>query len=316
MIDLVARLDAETKKKIKQWPHPNNRASEVGHPCERFLVAARTHAHLQALPSLALQRIFEEGRIQERAMIRALEDAGVEILEQQRPFEWKQFQLSGAVDGIYKDDEGNKPPIDAKSCSPNVFMAVKKITTTEGFTKSKHTWIRKYPGQIMSYALMSDEPYGTLLFKNKSSGELHQVDLAIDFEYMEGILQKLERVNAHVAAGTIPDVVLIDDCKRCSFAGAFCFPGQDFGPGFDLSLLTDAEWIAKLEEWAETKDQSDYHDELDKEIKDHFKGKSAIIGDFKIESSGYESTSYKVPDEIKKQFAVVKQIFRTTIERL
>lgn len=318
MIDIVARVYEATRKRIKQSPHPMNRASEAGHPCERFLVAARTKQNLLALHDVALQRIFDEGNVHERAVIRELEDAGFEIVEQQRPFEWPEFQLSGRIDAKIKDESVNlNKPLEVKSCSPNVFLCVKKFHTAEDFTKAKQTWLRKYPAQLMSYLLMDDKgEEGIFIFKNKSTGELHQIDITIDFAYMEEILKKLERVNNHVKAGTFPAAELIDECKGCGFAKSFCFVGQDFGPGFELGLLSNEEWISKLERIKETEEAAKENDELLSEVKDFFRGRQAIVGNFAINSKAYTTTSYSVPKEIKEQYAEKKEAFRVTIKEL
>jgi len=315
MIDLVTRLDEATAKRIRIFPHPNNRASEAGHPCERFLVASRTHGKLKALHGVGLQRIFDEGRLHEAALLRELEDAGFEIKEQERPFEWAKFSLAGRIDGQIKTAEGSVP-LELKSCSPNSFMAVKKMSALD-FLRAKQSWLRKYPGQMLCYLMMSEKQEGIMLFKNKTTGEKHQVNFVLDDEaldYTESILQKLTRVNAHVKAGTLPDVVKIDDCKGCPFCATLCFPGQDYGPGFNV--MSDADLEAKLERREELAEAAGEYEDLDKEIKDSVKGKNLVVGPFIIESKESERRSVKVPDELKKQFEVVTKYWHVTIERI
>jgi len=340
MIDLVTRLDEATARRIKIFPHPNNRASEAGHPCERFLVASRIKGNMKALHGVGLQRIFDEGRLHEAALLRELEDAGFEIKEQERPFEWAVFELSGRIDGQIKveipveEPAGDKVvdsllslgnmkmvkqeliPLELKSCSPNSFMAVKKMSALD-FLRAKQSWLRKYPGQMLCYLMMSEKQEGIMLFKNKTTGEKHQVNFVLDDEaldYTESILQKLTRVNAHVKAGTLPDVVKIDDCKGCPFCATLCFPGQDYGPGFNV--MSDADLEAKLERREELAEAVGEYEDLDKEIKDSVKGKNLVVGHFIIESKESERRSVKVPDELKKQFEVVTKYWRVTIERI
>jgi hypothetical protein len=302
MIDLVTRLDEATAKRIKIYPHPNNRASEAGHPCERFLVAVRTHGDKKALHSVSLQRIFDEGHVHEAALLRELEDAGFEIKEQERPFEWKEFELSGRIDGQIKTSEFQSGrldlsgliPLELKSCSPNSFMAVKKMNGLD-FIRAKQSWLRKYPAQIYCYLMMAAKQEGIMLFKNKTTGEKHQVNFALDDEaldYTESILQKLMRVNAHVKGGTLPDVVKIDDCRGCPFCATLCFPGQDYGPGF--SVMSDADLEAKLERREELAEAAAEYGALDDEIKDSVRGKNLVVGHFIIESKEMERKAYEV----------------------
>jgi len=308
-------LDAETAKRIKIWPHPQNRASEAGHPCVRFLVLSRVAGEKKSLHDVGLQRIFDLGNVFEDAMLREMADAGIRITEQQRPFEWPKFQLSGRVDGIWSLN-GDRVPLEIKSCSPNVFRAVIDMAAAD-MINSKYSWVRKYPAQILLYMLMNNVKTGVMVFVNKTTGEKCQKLFILDdamLDYAETILKKLEAVNGHVAAGTAPDVVQIDDCQGCPFAKTACFPGQDYGPGFEI--MDDAEVEAKLARREQLEAAAKEYDEIDKEIKEQFKGRTAIVGDYRITSKAYEMTSYDVPKDIKAQYATKKQAFRTSIERL
>lgn len=313
--DVPAALDAETSKRIKLYPHPRNRASEAGHPCERFLVLARTKNELRGLHDVGLQRVFDEGNLHEDAMLRAMAGAGLRIIEQQRPYEWPKFELTGRIDGKIGVN-GTYVPLEIKSSSPNVFEALRE-TRPEDMVKSRYPWIRKYPAQILLYMLMEGVDTGLMIFKNKTSGETQQKIFELDgpaLEYAEGVLKKLERVNAHVKAGTEPPAVFIDDCKGCGFCKTACFPGQDYGPGIDM--LQDPELEVKLARRAELEAAAKEFEALDKEIKEGFRGKTAVVGEWVIESKPYETTSYDVPKEVKAQYAVKKQAYRTSIERL
>lgn len=313
--NIVEALDEAATKRIKSWPHPNNRASEAGHPCVRFLVLSRTSQDQKALHNVSLQRIFDEGNIQEDALLRAIQDAGLRVVEQQRPFEWAKFQLTGRIDAKLSAS-GSLIPLEVKSCSPNVFPAIKEATS-EDMVKSRFPWVRKYPAQILLYMLMDGSPIGIMLFKNKSTGAICQKEFHLtdaNLEYAESILKKLEEVNQHIDAGTIPPVARIEDCRGCGFAKTICFPGQDYGPGIDI--LSDPEIEEKLERWAELEQAAKEYEALDKEVRESLKGRNAVIGSWLIESKACQRKTYNVPDEIKKQFETIMEYFRTTIERL
>lgn len=290
MINIVEKLDQETAKRIKSYPSKSNRASECGHPCIRFLVLSRLQPEKKELHDIGLQRIFDEGNLQESAVLREIQDAGFNLVEQQRPFEMKEIQLTGRIDAKIAI-EGKLIPLEIKSCSPNSFQVIKNATPDD-IKNSKYSWIRKYPAQIMSYCLMDGKETGIIIFKNKTTGEKCQKEFAIDYDYMEGILKKLERVNECVAKNEIPPVEPIEDCKSCGFAKTVCFPGQDYGPGFEI--LTDQELIIKLDRREALKNAVKEYEEIDKELKEAFKGRSALIGDFKIESKEIERKEYTV----------------------
>ena len=313
--DIPGILDEETAKRIKSWPHPQNRASEAGHPCVRFLVLSRTKSNLKALHDVGLQRIFDEGNLHEDALIRAIQDANLRVVEQQRAYEWAKFQLAGRIDGKLAVN-GTMVPLEIKSCSPNAFASLRE-TSPEDMVKSKYPWIRKYPAQILLYLLMEGVELGLMLFKNKATGEILQKVFRLDgpaLEYAESVLKKLEAVNNHVRGGTVPNPIFIDDCKGCPFAKTSCYPDQDYGPGVDI--MNDPELELKLARRAELESSAKEFSALDAEIKEGFRGRTAVVGEWMIESKAFETTSYDVPKDIKSQYAIKKQNFRTSIERI
>jgi hypothetical protein len=279
------------------------------------LVLSRTSNSLRSLHDLGLQRIFDEGNLHEDALMREMSGAGLRIVEQQRGYEWPELQLAGRIDGKLAVD-GAYVPLEIKSCSANIFPEIKDIEPLD-MLKSKHSWIRKYPAQILLYMLMEGAEYGCMLFKNKGSGEKAQKIFRLEgpgLEYAESVIKKLEAVNAHVALKTVPGAVLIDDCKGCPFVKTACFPGEDYGPGIDI--LKDPELETKLERRAKLQPAAKEFDALDKEVKDGLRGRNAVVGPFIIESKGYESTVFNIPPEIKAPYAAKEQRFRVSIERI
>lgn len=308
-------LDMETAKRIKSWPHLANRASEAGHPCVRFLVLARTDNDKKELHDIGLQRIFDLGNLFEDSLLREMADAGLRVVEQQRTFEWKKFQLTGRVDGLLAGN-GAPIPIEIKSSSPNVFRAIVDMAPVDMIT-SKYSWIRRYPAQLLLYMIMQGVEQGIMIFVNKTTGEKCQKLFILDgpmLEYTETILKKLEAVNGFITAGTKPEAKFIDDCKGCGFAKTACFVGMDYGPGIDM--MTDPEIEGKLTRREELKPGRDEFEELDKEIKDAFKGRMAIVGSWMIESKECQRKNYDVPADIKKQYEIITKYFRTSIERI
>jgi len=309
-------LDAETAKRIKSWPHATNRASEAGHPCVRFLVLSRTSNELKALHDIGLQRIFDEGNLHEKALMREMQDADLDLIEQQRTYEWPKFRLTGRIDGKLAVN-GSYVPLEIKSSSPNVFAAIRDLAPID-MLKSKFSWIRKYPAQILLYMLMEGAECGVMIFKNKTTGEKCQKIFRLEgelLEYAESILKKLEAVNAHIDEGTCPEAALIDDCKGCPFSKTACFPGADYGPGIDI--MQDPELEAKLDQRAQLESAAKEFEALDKEIKDGFKGKpGAVVGAWIISSSEHERKGVDLPAEIKKQFEKITKYWIVKIERL
>lgn len=284
MIDIVEKLDQQTVKRIKQFPHPNNRASEAGHPCLRFLVLSRLHLEKKVLHDVGLQRIFDEGRLHEGAILREVEDAGFKIVEQQRPFEWQKFRLTGHIDAKISMN-GQLIPLEVKSSSPNAFRHIKDLEPME-MVSSRLSWVRKYPAQILLYMLMDNKEEGIILFKNKTTGEKCQKNFKLDYEYVESILTKLEMVNEYVEKKEIPKVEMCEDCKGCGFQKTSCFSDCDYGPGF--AFLSDKEKSEKLDRRDILRPAYLEYGPLHKLLAGHFRGQNVVIsgerGDYKIET--------------------------------
>ena len=313
--NIISMLDAETARHIKSYPHPTNRASEAGHPCARFLVLSRLEPDKKALHDVGLQRIFDEGAVHEAALMRELQDAGLTLIEQQRYFSWPKFELTGRIDAKIAVN-GSYLPLEIKSCSPHIFPAVKEMAPADLLT-AKHSWLRKYPAQILLYMLMDGKDTGLMIFKNKTSGEKCMKVFGLTdplLEYTETVLKKLEVVNGYVARGEIPPLEPCDECRGCGFEKTVCFPGRDYGPGYDF--LTDTETEEKLIRWADLKPAAKEFEGLDEELKEQFKGKTAIVGDFMVESKEYQRKNYDVPADIKKPFERISTYWKTKIERL
>src|SRR3990167_1885529 len=143
-MDIVAKIDEAKSRKINVWPCNSNRASEAGHECERYLVYMRTRWQEKLLHNLNLQYIFDECKWQEEAILTTLKEAGINVIEQQRPFEWKEYKLTGHIDGKIPND-GIAIPFEIKGFSNNNY---EKINSVEDMLKNKHAYMRRYPSQI------------------------------------------------------------------------------------------------------------------------------------------------------------------------
>ncbi len=291
--------------RIRIQPNPNNRASEAGHDCERYLVYARRNWREKIRHDARLQRVFDEGVLQEQAILQKLAAAGIVVVEQQRSLEWKQFQLTGHIDGKLSWD-GELYPLEIKSFSAVNFNA---IDTVEDMIRSKHGYMRKYPVQMQLYLLMDESPEGLFLLKDKSSGAIKLVPCRLDYEFAEKILQKLERVNAHVAAGTYPDRCEYSDglCGQCLLRH-LCLPDKDYG---SAEFIADSDFIFTLERREELKESVKEYEELDEEVKSRVKPYETdiIAGNFLLKRKHIVKT-------IQPKAAYTQDYWTTTISQL
>lgn len=249
-MDCISPVYELSARKIKIQPQNSLRASSIGDPCERKHVYSLTRALDQLPIEVGLQRVFDEGNIQERAVIRELQEAGIEVHEQQVALEWKKYNITGSIDcTIYP---GNIV-CDIKSMSPHIFASIFRRgpavypweEVKDGFNSKP--WLRKYRGQLTIYMLLKGTEQGMLICKDKSSGALAQVDIPLDYQYGEELLQRAERVNRHVKEGTLPERIPFDDetCPNCPFYH-ICLPervGKD-----PLVFLEDSKIVEILDD--------------------------------------------------------------------
>jgi CRISPR/Cas system-associated exonuclease Cas4 (RecB family) len=307
----IEKVMDHKQKNMEQWPIVSNRASECGHPCERYLVFNRTRSQEKTLPSVTLQLVFDLGNDIEKRVLRDLEEAGVAIKEQQRGFEWKEYQITGSIDAKIIDD-GYVYPLEIKSCSPFVFN---KIDTIEDLKKGKYLYLRKYPTQLNLYLLMSEKEKGLFIFKNKVNGQMKEIWMDLDYELGEETLQKIERVNTHVASGTLPEPIEWDDnvCSECGYIHV-CNPIRT---GKEVEILDDEEMLELLIKRESLQAYAKEFEEIDGVLKERLEGRDKLlIGDYYITGSWRKTTRYEVPKDIKDQYKTESQYWVRKIAKL
>lgn len=213
ILNIAEKYDNWLTSQRKIYPCHTNRASQIGHPCLRYLFYMRTSWQEQELPSISMIRIFEEGRNQERLIRQLLLQLGYHIEREQESFEWRKYQITGTIDGVIIHN-GKSYCFEFKSLSDVNF---KSINSIEDIKNSKKSYIRNYIAQIMTYLMLSEKEQGILLLKNKSTGELKEIVIDMDYDYMEEILKKVEKVNEAVAKNEPPERYETPDCMECPF---------------------------------------------------------------------------------------------------
>jgi len=262
----------------RKFPVRANRASSIGHECERFLVYERTRWEEREAPPLRALFVFAEGKRQEKAVIEDMLAAGIPVILQQQAVDWPQYQLSGHIDGkILLDEETGEGIIfEVKSMSPFVWSGVETVEDLK-----KKPWTKRYLAQVQVYMLLQGEPQAILLLKNRSSGQLKQIEVSLDYEFAESILQKCERVNEHIRKGTLPDRVdpSLGLCGECPFRH-ICTPDIE---GREVAILSDPELEAALDRRSEIEPLIKEWKELDSQVKAAVREKEkAVAGNWLI----------------------------------
>ena len=290
---IIEKINQYLQSQIKQYPCHTNRASEIGHPCERYLVFNRTRWREKEMHDVSLEYIFREGREQEKSVLRLMAEAGFDVVEQQRPFDWKEYQITGSIDGKVLID-GEALPLEIKSCAPWIWD---KINTLDDLLNAKYDHLRKYPAQLSIYMLCDNKDKAIFIFKNKSTGHLKELLMHLDLDYAEGLIQKAERVNLAVAEKRTPDP--IDWCETCDRCGYRAICLNDCVRE-ELEIIVDQEMEDNILGWFLFKGDHQKWLEYDEYRKEKFRGISKLVcGDFlitgkKIGENGWKTVYTKL----------------------
>ena len=300
---LVEKILAAKAAHYKQRPAHTNSASELGHPCARYLTYRRLAPELAALPD-ALQILrMEAGTVAQAKVEADLREASVQVIEQQRPLSWPAFEITGHLEGKLQVD-GAVYPYEIKSTASNWF---RRFTSVEDFSRSKYVTHRKWPAQGMLYLLMEAQHETMLYFLvNRDTGQVKELPLTLDYAYGETLLQRAIEVNRHVHAGTLPEPIPYEEgvCGICPFLVP-CRPEVTRSP---LQMIDFPELEVKLARRAELAPLAKEYEHLDGEIKDAVKGQEKIVvGDWLIRSAHVTRKAHEVK---------ASTYWKTTIEHI
>jgi len=305
---IVEKIIESKARKIKQYPVNSNRASDLGIPCVRYHVLNRTRWEEKALHDVGLQMVFDMGNEIEEIVLKELAEAGVKVVEQQRSFQWKDYQITGHIDGMVLID-GSLFPLEIKSCSPFVFKAINSINDLKS---GKYAYLRKYPTQLNLYMLMDGKERGVFLFKDKTSGAIKEIWMDLDYDMGEETLKRAEAVNAHIAAGTLPDPIDEDMwCDNCAYSH-ICLPNHT-GKEVEIDTGELATMLDRLEELTPIVNE---YKEIDDQVKNAVEGREKVLaGGWFVTGKWQERKSYDLPADMKAQYEKITRFWRRTIRR-
>ena len=306
---IVEKVYEQAAREIKQYPVNSNRASDLGIPCVRYHVLNRTRWQEKSLHDVGLQMVFRMGNEIEEIVLKELAEAGVKVIEQQRSFEWKEYQITGHIDGKVLDN-GEVFPLEIKSCSPFVFKAINSISD---LTNGKYGYLRKYPAQLNLYLLMDGKERGVFIFKDKTSGQMKEIWMDVDYDLGEETLKRAEAINKHLADGTMPEPINDDLwCDGCAFAH-ICLP-ETIGKAVEIDTGELAIMLDRLEE---LKPIVKEYEEIDEKVKASVEGREKVLaGNWFIQGKWIEKKAYDIPAEIKAQYEKVTQYWRRKITKI
>lgn len=300
-----------TKREHEYRPSPDwNYAYRAGATCPRELAYWRLHPELALAEDPGLLIIFEHGKWVEKEAVAQLEGAGYEVTERDAAFEWKAMQLRGRMDCKVRMDD-RKRPVEVKGYHPNVW---ERLNSIEDFLGSDREWLRRVPGQLLSYILCDGTSEQAFLYLlNKASGKPKSIPLALEgrtLEWGEAMLKRLEIVNAAVARKELPPRIEFDEdvCGVCPFRG-HCLKDVPAGKSPVVLSPEDAtELHALLQEREALTASKKRYETVDKEISKMVKGyERVVLGDYLV-------TGKEVP--VKAFTVAARTDWRKTITNL
>lgn len=295
-------LRQSLEKQIKVYPCNNLRASNLGHPCERYLYLLLRHWDEQKPHDAGLQSIFNLGNAMEAFTIDTIKAAGYEVITPTvRSWKIENPLVTGREDIRIKAENGELIPVEIKGLSPQEWA---KLNTVEDFFQSKKYYVRGYPAQLQMYMLHFGKEYGFFALTNKLTGQTKFIEMRFDYEYAEGLLQKAERIYKALETETPPECC--DDisvCEGCSLQHV-CGECRRVPADIELDGELD-ELIDRKQELSEAKRE---YERVDKQIKERVGEREKIIsGKYLITRSSFTKKAFTVPESVQ---------YRVNIKRL
>lgn len=299
--EINERLFKAKAGKIKVYPCRHLRASNLGHPCERYLFLLIKHWDEQKPHDVGLQNIFDLGNTLEEHTIKNVKEAGFEVFtptQRSWQFDVKGGIITGREDIRIKDENGELLPVEIKGISPFEFD---KLNSVEDFLKSKKSYIKGYPAQLYIYMLHFGKEKGFFALTNKLTGETKFIEVPFDYELGEEYLSKAERIYKALATDEIPDACEdVSYCDGCPLAH-ICGDCRRVPTDIDLDDELD-ELITRKAELSEAKKQ---YDEVDKEIKAKIGEREKVItGQYLIERKQFIKKAFTVPESVSYRIQI------------
>jgi len=287
--NIISQIKEAKAKRIKVYPCYVPRASEIGHPCERYLVYSITNWQDRTPHGPELEFIFEGGRVVEDLAIKDFEEAGFKVYrpEPDKAIAESKPRISGHVDIRVDFGDGKVYTGEIKGLNKYDFDS---LNCLQDFFDSKKVWIRKYPAQLMTYLFIKGEDRGFFYLKSIPGFQPKMIWVDLDLDYMESILQKTERIERHIKEETVPDPIGdYSVCEHCAFLH-LCTPELKRTA---LEMIEDEDLEAKIDRWNDLKPFHKEYRELDRDIKKKLEGHERLsVGNYLIQGKLIERKAY------------------------
>lgn len=302
-VDIQKRREQALRDRTSAYPRTHSILSDIGE-CDRQMVYSVTNWKDRPPVEPDLKARFEVGNVREREIIGELRALGHDVILQQEPVEIKNREGEligrGKVDGHIKY-HGIKIPIEIKSMHPAVW---ERIETLEDFHKKPY--LRKYIRQLSMYLYGNNAEEG-LFIMDDCLGHWKPIVVTLDFAEGEYILQRLERVQKHIKAGTQPDRIEFRDeiCGQCPFQ-KICLPDVI---RTEMQVLSDPDFMENLVQRERNAEARSAYERADKAAKDFIKKygvTKGVAGEYVIVSKTSETKERVTPAGTMTRISITK----------
>jgi len=320
--DINSLFNKGVEQQITTYPTTANTPSNLGHPCDRRLVFARTRSENAQKHSVNLELIYFLGKESETTVRKLMEMDGFTTLAHQQSLRDYTFNISAKIDfKITHPQMGRKPILcEVKSMSPNQYPHFSK---QEDFLNSNIFYYKGYYTQVQAYLYLISlerqefQDYCYVILFNKSTARRHSIIFRRDDKHIEEhVFKKCERINNYVRDNIVPEATYCEGvCEECPFSH-ICDVGQVSGG--NVEYINNDELLGALKEWDRLKKSCEQYEadhkqfeEVDDYIKETIKEYKKITGKdhfmfdgFEIKVTTVKSKKYNVPTEIRDKYMV------------
>lgn len=291
--EINGKLFKAKADKIRVSPCLHLRASNVGHPCERYLYLLIKHWDEQKTHDVGLQNIFDLGNTLEAHTIQNIKEAGFEVVTpsvRSWQIDVKGGVITGREDIRIKDENGELIPVEIKGLSPYDYN---KLNCVGDFLKSKKAHIRAYPAQLYIYMLKFGKEKAFFALTNKLTGETKFIDVPFDYDLGEQFLSKAERIYKALQDEEPPqaceDIAFCEGCPLAHICGECRRTATDIDVDGELDDL-----INRKESLNESKTE---YEQIDAEIKKRVGEREKVLtGQYIIERKAVHKKAFTVPE--------------------
>jgi len=273
--DIKERIDNYINVKREVTPYHTNRASDLGHPCLRYLYHCRLDWTRRQLTSPKMQKIYLEGYEQERSVIRLLLDLGFRIEDQGKSFAIPHFNITGRIDGIISNGDMNTG-FEVKSMEHYTFDAVNSV---DDFKNPKRPWLAKSLAQVTLYMAMAHKSSWLFILKNKSRLDIKLIEVDFDMDLYNSLIEKAIIINEAIDLKRPPAPIPYSSfhCEECPF-NHLC--DVDEVSEFDnIDVVSDPELRDIVKNYFVLKEAAERFEVVKDDLKARFSGKNVRVGE-------------------------------------